>query len=317
MLQVSLKRQLRNMSEVASGECQCVCVCVSQIASAILLTAQLFTKIYKKQNKISCNACWSTLVQWNATKIYFKKKKTRQWPWNLQHLATPTICATKQPKLLQHKDKLHQQQHFAWWAQIQSEGLCWSSDLKIHPWVKDTVMIMMIIMIHIVFQSALIYLSSFAWCTLIPLIFGDYDVSPYIKTQYHLIWSLPVWWCLSPFLLINPRCQGTCGINPPSDEYPNKKPYLTCEAMVRFTISYPLEAVKHDVYIYIYKCMYAGQWQYLLRHLLLYIFTHVPTEKLITQVYMIHKYNLYLNILYISTYTYILYLNTRWYDFVI
>lgn len=57
--------------------------------------------------------------------------------------------------------------------------------------------------------------------------------------------------------------------------------------------------------------MYAGQWQYLLRHLLLYIFTHVPTEKLITQVYMIHKYNLYLNILYISTYTYILYLNTR------
>ena len=133
----------------------CVCVCVSQIASAILLTAQLF--IYKKQNKISCNACWSTLVQWNATKIYFKKK-TRQWPWNLQHLATPTICVTKQPKLLQHKDKLHQQQHFAWWAQIQSEGLCWSSDLKIHPWVKDTVMIMMIIMIHIVFQSALIYL---------------------------------------------------------------------------------------------------------------------------------------------------------------
>lgn len=231
-----------------------VCVCVSQIASAILLTAQLFTKIYKKQNKISCNACWSTLVQWNATKIYFKKK-TRQWPWNLQHLATPTICATKQPKLLQHKDKLHQQQHFAWWAQIQSEGLCWSSDLKIHPWVKDTVMIMMIIMIHIVFQSALIYLSSFAWCTLIPLIFGDYDVSPYIKTQYHLIWSLPVWWCLSPFLLINPRCQGTCGINPPSDEYPNKKPYLTCEAMVRFTISYPLEAVKHDVYIYIHVCM--------------------------------------------------------------
>lgn len=256
-------------------------------------------------------ARWCNEMQRRST----SKKKTRQWPWNLQHLATPTICVTKQPKLLQHKDKLHQQQHFAWWAQIQSEGLCWSSDLKIHPWVKDTVMIMMIIMIHIVFQSALIYLSSFAWCTLIPLIFGDYDVSPYIKTQYHLIWSLPVWWCLSPFLLINPRCQGTCGINPPSDEYPNKKPYLTCEAMVRFTISYPLEAVKHDVYIY--TCMYAGQWQYLLRHLLLYIFTHVPTEKLITQVYMIHKYNLYLNILYISTYTYILYLNTRWYDFVI
>lgn len=48
MLQVSLKKQLRNMSEVASGECQCV----SQIASAILLNAQHVTKIYK--NLMQC-----------------------------------------------------------------------------------------------------------------------------------------------------------------------------------------------------------------------------------------------------------------------
>ena len=231
-----------------------VCVCVTDCQCYTSHCTTLYEDIQKaKQNLMQCLLEHVGAMKCNEDLL--KKKKTRQWPWNLQHLATPTICATKQPKLLQHKDKLHQQQHFAWWAQIQSEGLCWSSDLKIHPWVKDTVMIMMIIMIHIVFQSALIYLSSFAWCTLIPLIFGDYDVSPYIKTQYHLIWSLPVWWCLSPFLLINPRCQGTCGINPPSDEYPNKKPYLTCEAMVRFTISYPLEAVKHDVYIYIHVCM--------------------------------------------------------------
>ena len=207
MLQVSLKRQLRNMSEVASGECQCVCVCVTDCQCYTSHCTTLYEDIQKAKTKshaMLVGARWCNEMQRRST----SKKKTRQWPWNLQHLATPTICVTKQPKLLQHKDKLHQQQHFAWWAQIQSEGLCWSSDLKIHPWVKDTVMIMMIIMIHIVFQSALIYLSSFAWCTLIPLIFGDYDVSPYIKTQYHLIWSLPVWWCLSPFLLINPRCQG-------------------------------------------------------------------------------------------------------------
>lgn len=229
----------------------CVCHRLPVLYFSLHNSLRRYTKSKTKSHAMLVGARWCNEMQRRST----SKKKTRQWPWNLQHLATPTICATKQPKLLQHKDKLHQQQHFAWWAQIQSEGLCWSSDLKIHPWVKDTVMIMMIIMIHIVFQSALIYLSSFAWCTLIPLIFGDYDVSPYIKTQYHLIWSLPVWWCLSPFLLINPRCQGTCGINPPSDEYPNKKPYLTCEAMVRFTISYPLEAVKHDVYIYIHVCM--------------------------------------------------------------
>lgn len=42
------------------------------------------------------------------------------------------LC-TKQPKLLQHKDKLHQQQHFAWWAQIKSDGWVLKQRLKDPP----------------------------------------------------------------------------------------------------------------------------------------------------------------------------------------
>lgn len=55
MLQVSLKRQLRNMSEVASGECQCVCVCVTDCQCYTSHCTTLYEDIQKaKQNLMQC-----------------------------------------------------------------------------------------------------------------------------------------------------------------------------------------------------------------------------------------------------------------------
>ena len=92
MLQVSLKRQLRNMSEATSGECQCVCVCVTDCQCYTSHCTTLYEDIQKaKQNLMQCLLEHVGAMKCNQDLL--QKKKTRQWPWNLQHLATPTICS--------------------------------------------------------------------------------------------------------------------------------------------------------------------------------------------------------------------------------